>query len=145
MRIILLWVLFFSIIWQGCKQKEDKIFIPDLRSNFSALLNRRDTTLTLDSFYFIRTDTMNEKEALTHQRFPFFNILGKINRQLEKMSTGKDSFHHAPSAYDLENIEYLKNEKAFVEKEIDSLNRLISHADSVIPIGYRAFYKVTVS
>lgn len=117
--------------------------IPDLKPNFLRLLNQRDSTLTLDSFYFIKTDTMNEKEALTHQRFPFFNILGNINVQLERMS--KDSHLKAPSSNEHETMEYLNNEKAYVEKEIDSLNKMIAVADPVTPIGYRAFYKATVS
>ena len=133
MKIIPFSVIVFSFIWPGCKPEENKIRLPDLRPNFLQLLNRRDSTLMLDSFYFIRTDTMNEKEALIHQRFPFFNIMDKITGQLERKPN------------DLETIEYLKNEKAYVGKEIDSLNRLIAVADSVTPIGYRAFYKVTIS
>ncbi len=117
--------------------------IPDLRPNFLKLLNQRDSTLALGSFYFIRTDTMNEKEALTHQRFPFFNIPGKINVQLERVS--KDSHLKTSSSNERETMDYLSNEKAYVEKEIDSLNKLIAVADSVTPIGYRAFYKATVS
>jgi len=143
MKIVYMSALFFSIIWSGCKTQENKMVIPDLRPNFLQLLNQRDSTLTLDSFYFIRTDTMNEKEALTHQRFPFYNILGKINVQLERVS--KDSNFKTPSPSERETMEYLNSEKVYVEKEIDSLNKLIAVADSVTPIGYRAFYKATVS
>jgi hypothetical protein len=132
-KIIFLYVFVFSIICTGCKPEDNKITLPDLRPNFQQLLNLKDSTLLLDSFYFIRTDTMYEKEALIHQRFPFFNILDKINLQLERQP--KDS----------ETIEYLNYEKAYVGKEIDSLNRLIAVADSITPIGYRAFYKATVS
>jgi hypothetical protein len=131
-KIILLPVIIFLFMGPGCKTEENKITLPDLRPDFLQLLNRRDSTLMLDSFYFIRTDTMNEKEALIHQRFPFFNIMDKINVQLERKPD------------DFETIEYLNNEKAYVSKEIDSLNKLISVADSVTPIGYRAFYKATV-
>ena len=88
---------------------------------------------------------MYEKQALIHQRFPFFNILRGINGQLKWMSNKRDSFHKVPSANDLETIEYLNGEKGFVSKEIDSLSRMIANADSVTPVGYRAFYKVTVS
>jgi hypothetical protein len=133
LKPLLLPAIVFSIIWTGCKPEDNKITLPELRPNFLQLLNRRDSTLLLDSFYFIRTDTMNEKEALFHQRFPFFNIMDKINGQLGRKPT------------DSETTEYLNNEKAYVRKEIDSLNRLITVADSVTPIGYRAFYKVTVS
>jgi hypothetical protein len=133
MKIILLSVIIYLFIWPGCKPEENKIGLPDLRPDFMQLLNRRDSTLMLDSFYFVRMDTMNEKLALIHQRFPFFNIMDKINGQLARKPN------------DRETIEYLNNEKAYVSSEIDSLTRLIASADSVTPIGYRAFYKVTVS
>jgi hypothetical protein len=133
MKIVLSAALLFSVILYGCKPKENKISLPDLKPNFLQLLNSRDSTLLLDSFYFIRTDTMYEKEALVHQRFPFFRIMNQINDQLKRKPD------------DIETIEYLNNEKAYVGKEIDSLTRRISGADSVTPIGYRAFYKVTVS
>ena len=118
------------------------MIIPDLRPNFLQLLSQRDSTLVVDSFYFIRIDTMNEKEALRHQRFPFFNILERINGQLERIS--KDSLK-TTSSDERETLEYLNNEKAFVGKEIDSINRMIAVADSVTPIGYRAFYKASIS
>jgi hypothetical protein len=145
MRIILSFALLFSIIWSGCKPAENKLLLPDMRPQFSNLLYKRDTTLSLDSFYFIKTDTMNERKALIHQRFSFFHIMEDINGQLARMSIGRDSFHRAPSANDLETIAYLNEEKTYVGREIDSLNRLIAHADSTDPIGYRAFYKATVS
>ena len=137
--------LLFIAFETGCKQPENKINLPDLRPNFFALLNRKDSTLSLDSFYFIRLDTMYEKSALIHQRFPFFNIMERINGQLKKMSAGRDGLHTIPSSGDLQTIEYLNEEKAYVTKEIDSLNRRIAVADSLTPIGYRAFYKVTVN
>jgi hypothetical protein len=145
MKIILSYAIVFQIIWSGCKPKENKILLPDLRPNFSELLNRKDSTLSLDSFYFIRIDTINEKKALIHQRFSFLHIMENINGQLEWMANKMDSFHSAPSANDIETLEYLNSEKAYVGKEIDSLSSLIANADSIAPIGYRAFYKATVS
>ena len=89
MKLILLSAFGLSIIGEGCQSKENKIALSDLKPNFSYLLNQKDCTLALDSFYFIRTDSMNEKQA--------------------------------------------------------SLSRMIANAYSVTPVGYRAFYKVTVS
>jgi hypothetical protein len=145
MKFHFLYIIFLTGISAACKSKQDKLLLPDLRPNFLQLLNQKDSTLALDSFYFIRTDTMTEKKALIHQRFPFMSILEKINEQLERMSVGRDIFHSAPSANDLETIEYLNGEKKYVIREIDSIGKLIVNADSISPIGYRAFYKVTVS
>jgi len=135
------WLLLFSI---GCKPKENKILLPDLRPNFLALLNQRDSTLTLDSFYFISIDTMNAKKALTHQRFAFLHIMERINGQLDSIQK-RDSLQKVISANDLETVDYLQDEKKYVGKEIDSFSFLIANADSTAPVGFRALYKVTVS
>jgi len=145
MRKILKYPILIFFIWSACKPPAKKIVLPDLRPHFSAMLNRRDTTLSLDSFYFIGFDTMNEKRAYIHQRFAFLHIMDRINTQLEMESKEKDSFHAVPSADVLERLEYLKGEKSYVGKQIDSFNLLIANADSTTPVGYRAFYKVTVS
>jgi hypothetical protein len=137
--------IFILAICSGCNHVENKIGLPDLRPDFLTLLNNRDTTLSLDSFYFVQLDTMTEKKALIHQRFSYLHLMEKINGQEEWISNKKDSFHSQPSANDLETIEYLNGEKRYVQKEIDSLSMLISHADSIDPVGYRAFYKATVS
>jgi hypothetical protein len=132
------------VVW-GCKPKENKIILPDLRPNFSALLSRRDSLLLLDSFYYIKTDTMTEKKALVHQLFPYLNIMHKIEEQLTRMTNGRDSSHSLLSTGEMETAAYLKSEKEYVGREVDSLSTLIQHADSITPVGYRAFYKVTVS
>ena len=142
---ILKYQILILVIWSACKQQDKKIIIPDLSPHFSDLLNHRDTTLSLDSFYFITLDTMNEKKSLMNQKFALLHIMDRINSQFEIVSKGRDSFRSTPSANDLETIEYLKGEKTYVGKEIDSLNILIANADTSTPIGYRAFFKVTVS
>ena len=134
-----------ALFWIGCHSKIKEPVLPDLRPNFLNLLSKKDSTLSLDSFYFISIDTMNAKKAYTHQRFTFLRLMDRINGQLEILSKSRDSFHLAPSAGDLERTETLKGEKTYVGKEIDSFNILIATADSTVPVGYRAFYKVTVS
>jgi hypothetical protein len=136
---------FLGLFWIGCHSEIKGPVLPDLRPNFLNLLNKKDSTLSLDSFYFISIDTMNAKKAYIHQRFTFQHILARINSQLGGFSKGGDSFHLVASAGDMERIETLKEEKAYVGKEIDSFNILIANADSVTPVGYRALYKVTVS
>jgi hypothetical protein len=145
MKKKLLTAIVLMIIWLGCKQKENKIVLPDLRPNFIQLLHQRDTSLVLDSFYFIRIDTMNEKKALIHQRFAFLHIMENIDGQLAWITKKKDSLHTVPSINDLQTVEYLNGEKAYVGKEIDSLTTLMEHADSTAPVGFRALYKVTVT
>jgi hypothetical protein len=137
--------VFLGLFWIGCHSKKKEPALPDLRPNFLTLLNRRDSTLALDSFYFISIDTMTAKKAYTHQRFTFLHLMDRINGQLDMLSKDGDSFHSVRSASQLEKMETLKGEKAYVGKEIDSFNILIAAADSIAPVGYRALYKVTVS
>ncbi len=138
-------LLFLGLFWIGCKSKKKESALPDLRPNFLKLLNKRDSTLSLDSFYFVSIDTMNAKKAYTHQRFTFLHIMDRINGQLAGLSKGSDSIHQVASAGARERLETLRGEKAWVGKEIDSFNILIANADSTTQIGYRALYKVTVS
>ena len=137
--------LLVILFWTACNSKQKEPVLPDLRPNFLTLLNQKDSTLSLDSFYFISIDTMNAKKAYTHQRFTFLHLMDRINGELEGLSKRGDSFRAVPSAGDLEKIETLKGEKAYVGKEIDSFDILVANADSIIPVGYRALYKVTVS
>ena len=133
--------LFFLLWSMSCRPKENKMVLPDLRPNFSAILHQRDSTLSLDSFYFVSIDTMNTRKALTHQRYAFLHILERINGQLDSVNKGNQPL----STSELETKNYLQGEKAYVGKEIDSFNLLIAHADSTAPVGYRALYKVTVT
>jgi len=144
MMKIMICPILLLLFTMGCKPKGNKLILPDLRPNFLGLLNQRDSNLILDSFYFIAMDTMTAKKALTHQRFAFLHIMDRINGQLNRFSTSRDSTHVPLSASELETIDFLKGEKKYVGKEIDSFNILIANADSTAPVGYRAFYKVTV-
>jgi hypothetical protein len=118
--------------------------LPDVRPGFARALNQRDSLLSLDSFYFVAFDTINEKKALIHERFPLLHILERINAQLDSATNLPASTVAKFSQEDLDRLDYLKDEKNYVGKEIDSLNQRISKADSSAPRGYRALYKVTV-
>ena len=144
MRRIIFYQILLFILWASCKSEEKTPVLPDLRPNFTELLKRKDSVLQLDSFYLVGMDTINEKKTLIHERFPFLSLMNRLNNQLDNAHKGIDSFHSAPSASDLDTINYLISEKTYVGKVIDSLNLKIAIADSVIPTGYRAFYKVTV-
>lgn len=71
MKLILLSAFGLSIIGEGCQSKENKIALSDLKPNFSYLLNQKDCTLALDSFYFIRQTACMKNKRLYISGFHF--------------------------------------------------------------------------
>ncbi len=137
-------VLIGILVYAGCKQNETAIILPDIKNSFTNQLLRKDSSLSVDSFYLVGIDTMTAKSSLLHQRFPFFHILERLNKQNEAVLNAVDHSVHKPTNDDAERLKTLEDEKKYVNTEIDSLNNLFANADSVKPVGYRAIYKVTV-
>jgi hypothetical protein len=132
-----------SLILFSCKSKEAKpaFVMPDMQDYFSKRLHAADSTIQIDSFRLIRLDTLHEKWALTHQRYPYLHDFGKISAQLDSIQ--KQSKPNAAKTNDetRKTIQYLEEEKTYLKKEIDSINNLLAHADTANPIGYMVRYK----
>jgi len=132
-----------SLILFSCKSKEAKpaFVMPDMQDYFSKRLHAADSTIQIDSFRLIRLDTLHEKWALTHQRYPYLHDFGKISAQLDSIQ--KQSKPNTAEANNeaTKTIQYLEEEKAYLKKEIDSINNLLAHADTANPIGYMVRYK----
>lgn len=143
-KSLLLFVAVFLVIL-GCKQKQNGVILPDIKSSFSHQLLRKDSSISVDSFYLIGIDTMTMKISLVHQRYPFYHILERLNTQIEIEKKLTDQIKGESLNDVLEQLKTLAEEKKYVSYEIDSLNSLLISADSITPIGYRAIYKVTVS
>jgi hypothetical protein len=126
----------------SCKQPSGPAsMLPDVKPGFARALVQRDSLLILDSFYFLAIDTINEKKALIHERYPLVHIRSRINAQIDSVVKLQA---HSPSQENLDQLDYLIEESTYVGKEIDSLSQRISRADSTTARGYRALYKVTV-
>jgi hypothetical protein len=136
--------ILFLIAFTGCRQSEKAVQIPDISAVFKSQLHKADSTLVVDSLYLIGMDTMTERTAILHTRFPYFHILSKLDGQIENLKRNIDSTKGILQADDLQKMEDLKDERKYVGWEIDSLNSLLARADSVKPVGYRVIYKLTV-
>lgn len=131
------------MLW-ACEQKQTSITLPNLKPSFSYQLLQKDSSLLIDSFYLVGIDTMTTKSSIVHQRFPYFHILEHLNKQIDSMQKLVDNEKNKLSYDDLQQLNTFEDEKKYVNTQIDSLNNLLSSADSLTPIGYRAIYKVTV-
>jgi hypothetical protein len=140
-----LWLFYIYLVSiASCKQKQDSILLPEIKSSFNQKLLERDSSLLVDSFYLVGIDIMTGKSSLIHQRFPYFHILGRLNAQIDSIRKSTDHYVPGSSYKDSNQMKILEEEKRYVSSEIDSLNKLLISADSVKPVGYRAIYKVTV-
>lgn len=131
-----------SLILFGCKSKEIKpaFVIPDMQDYFSKRLHAADSTIQIDSFRLISIDTLHEKWALAHQRYPYLHDFGKISNQLDSILEKSKLNTFKKNNETRKTIQYLEEEKAYLQTEIDSINNLHAHADTVKPIGYMARY-----
>ncbi len=132
-----------SLTLFSCKNKEQKpsFAIPDMKSYFSKRLSAADSTILIDSFRMIRLDTLYDKWALTHQRFPYLKDYGKISFTLDSMKKQIQPTSEEKSEETKKEVEYLEGEKNYLKTEIDSINNLLAHADTIKPIGYMVRYK----
>lgn len=135
--------IFASLILFSCKTKETKpaFAMPDLQAYFSKRLWAADSTITVDSFRMIRLDTLYEKWALTHQRYPYLRDYGKISFSLDSIQKQSKTNPGKTDEETKKAIQYLEEEKNYVKTEIDSINLLLAHADTTKPIGYMVRYK----
>jgi hypothetical protein len=132
-----------SLIVFSCKSKETKpaFVIPDMQDYFSKRLHAADSTIQIDSFRLIRLDTLYEKWALTHQRYPYLHDFGKISYQLDSIQKQSKPNTATANNETRKTIQYLEEEKTYLKTEIDSINNLLAHADTTKPIGYMVRYK----
>lgn len=145
MRVPIIYQIGLFLLLAACKQeKKNAIQVPDMKPNFLARLSQRDSTLLLDSFYLLGTDSINEKEAHIGQKLPLMVILSSVNRQLDTISA-RIKRQKVPEALDIEKQNELSDEKRIIISQIDSLDRLIASNGPGADVGYAVFYKVTVT
>jgi hypothetical protein len=131
--IFLLLVLLYS-----CQEKKKAVFAPSMEAYFTQKIKNADSSLTVESFQFIRLDTLHEKWTIHRQRFPFvrdYNIDSTKLDSLQKKTKGI-----IPTEEDLKMIQQLQDEIKYLGKELDSLSELSKHADTIKPVGYIAHY-----
>ena len=131
-------LLALMILSCSCQEKKPTGFAPGMEAYFTQKIKNADSSLTVESFQFIRLDTLHEKWAINRQRFPFV-------RDYAMDSTILDSLQQKikgaiPTEEDLKMIQKIQDELKYLRKELDSLTELLKHADTLKPVGYVAHY-----
>ena len=115
-----------------CKNKSS--FTEQVRQDFSNRVLKIDSSIRVDSFQLIRMDSLTEMIG----QIVYDSIFGREEVRLEtELMTAKLN-QSVDTAYKLEEINYMK-------KEMDSIENLITKADTVKKYGIVAQYSYNVS
>lgn len=121
-----LYCIFFGLsLFVSCENNETGSLTSQLALNFADHMKRIDSSLLLDSFKLIRTDTFFEKQGRMLDVFIYQREQDKIKRQLQNAINLELADSAAFYAY----------ENNFITGEIDSLSKLVPGADTTRAFG----------
>jgi hypothetical protein len=130
-RKILFFVL-LSLALVHCKSKPS--FTEQVRQDFSNRVLKIDSSIRVDSFQLIRMDSLTEMIG----QIVYDSIFAREEARLETELMAAKRNPAADTAYMKEEINYMK-------KELDSIENLITKADTVKKYGILAQYSYTIS
>lgn len=132
-RVLMLSILAYILLF-SCESKLPSLS-DQLKTIFQSHLKKYDSTVVLDSFKVIRIDSIDQR----HQRIiddsiymrEFTRVQGQlINSIMEKK---------------IDSIGVYQDEVNYMGTQLDSMNKEISKADTLIKIGLLAFCKIQLS
>jgi hypothetical protein len=130
-RKILIFVL-LPLILVHCKSKPS--FTEQVRQDFSNRVLKIDSSIRVDSFLLIRMDSLTEMIG----QIIYDSMYAGEKARLEAEFIAARRNPAADTAYLQEEINYMK-------KELDSIENLITQADTVKKYGVIAQYSYTIS
>jgi|SRR5579863_2293436 len=125
-------VIFFIVtLFAWCTNKPS--FTEQVRNDFTNRVLKIDSSIRVDSFQLVRMDSLTEMIG----QIVYDSLYAREEARLEsELSTAK--MNRADTGYVREEIDYMK-------KELDSIENLITKADTVKKYGVVAQYAYTIS
>jgi hypothetical protein len=130
-RRILIFVL-LPLILVHCKGKPS--FTEQVRQDFSNRVMKIDSSIRVDSFQLIRMDSLTEMIG----QIIYDSMYAREEARLETELMAAKRNRATDTGYMQEEINYMK-------KELDSIENLITKADTVKKYGILALYSYTIS
>ena len=121
-----------SLALVHCKSKPS--FTEQIRKDFSNRVLKIDSSIQVDSFQLIRMDSLTEMIG----QIVYDSIFSREEVRLETELMAAKQNQAADTTYKLEEINYMK-------KEMDSIENLITKADTIKKYGIVAQYSYMVS
>ncbi len=128
---ILIFVLLVLVLLH-CRNKPS--FTEQVRQDFSNRVLKIDSSIRVDSFQLIRMDSLTEKIG----QIIYDSLYAREEARLETQLVAAKRNPAADTGYVEEEINYMK-------KELDSIENLITKADTVKKYGVVAYYAYTIS
>lgn len=122
-RLFVLSLIFYQFL--SCQQDKTDNLTGQLIMNFSNHMKNIDSSLVLDSFKLLRTDTLFEKQGRMIDVFIYQREADRIQGQLKKALRQELADSAAFYAY----------ESKYIMSAIDSLSKLVAIADTTRPFG----------
>jgi hypothetical protein len=134
MKKIFVVVALSNILFLCCTTKP-KSLSDQLKTNFLSHLNKRDTSLVLDSFSIIRIDTMNQKLFSIIDDTIYRRVLARVQSQMAS----------AVKKNDIDSMAFYQDELDYMLPTSDSLTKVISISDTTKKYGLLVVCRVKVS
>lgn len=127
----------------SCKTKKSEGFAPGIEDYFKKKLAMADSSIVVESFEFIRLDTLHEKWEIKRQLFPFQRDSIMVSKKLDSLTK---KIGNAPVvSEEIKNmLNQLQDEKLYLSKELDSLRDKLKQADTILPVGFIAHYLFSI-
>ena len=123
---------FIAMLLAYCGSKPS--YTEQVRKDFSNRVLKIDSSIRVDSFQLVRMDSLTEKIG----QIVFDSMYAREKARLETELIAKKRNQAADTGYAQEEINYMK-------KEMDSIENLITKADTVKKYGIVARYAYTIS
>jgi len=127
-----------------CGTKGPAPFKPDLKDYFTAEIRSADSSLQVMSLDYAATDTLHEKSTLNHELYPYLRDRGIVSFKLDSIAKQNAANSPVQKMEAAKMTEFLQSELQHLQKQIDSLNDRLAHADTTIPVGYMLRYKYVI-
>ena len=122
---------FATLFLVYCSSKPS--YTEQVRKDFSSRVLKIDSSVRVDSFQLVRMDSLTEQIG----QIVYDSLYAREEARLE-MELNAAKKNGADTSYKLEEIRYMK-------KELDSIENLIVHADTVRKYGVLSLYSYTIS
>lgn len=158
MKQLLLFILFASTIFVSCKSNHSELAdskVSEMRTFIEKTYQNIDSTMKLDSFRFVRLDTITQQEKYMEMTEGLISEVQELNETGAKLiesyknnkrmadlindiSSSTYSYYKDEADDDIKKISEQRDETQQKLKALDSLQVLTAKADSVKPVGYQA-------
>jgi hypothetical protein len=132
-RVLMLSILVPALLF-SCKSKPPSLS-DQLETNFLSHLMKNDSSIVLDSFLVIKIDSIDKRHQVIIDDTIYLREFARVQGQ----------WNNAVKEKKKDDIEFYQDELDYMTGQLDSINKEISKADTIIKLGLLAICKIQLS